>query len=188
MPNQVNEYSLDYDLVYRKIRYPRLEFKTGRLLLILPEGENEEKILTKYSSWIKEKSAVIEEALKASEEKELCERSDQEFKELINNLVERFTEDLGRAPNKLFFRKMNSKWASCSNSKNITINMLLKYLPEKVISYVIYHEMLHLREKKHNEIFWRIIAIGYPEWKSIEQDLLIYWFKIQKICSSGEIR
>lgn len=170
-----------YEVVYRKIRYPRLEFKTGTLLLILPEGASEEDLLIKYASWIKEKSAIIEEALQKSHDKELCVRSNEEFKILAYSLIDDYSEELGQSPSHMFFRRMNSKWASCSKNGNITVNLFLKYLPDRVIAYVIYHEMLHLFEKRHNAIFWRKISEKYPDWEDLEKDLFIYWFVVQKL-------
>ena len=32
--------NINYDVKYRNIKYPRIEFKTGRLELILPIGES----------------------------------------------------------------------------------------------------------------------------------------------------
>ncbi len=32
--------NIKYEIVHRSIKYPRLEFKTGKLLLVLPENYN----------------------------------------------------------------------------------------------------------------------------------------------------
>jgi len=62
---------------------------------------------------------------------------------------------------------------------NITINTTLKYLPENLIEYVIFHEMAHFIERKHNKHFWNIISKKFKNYKKLEKDLLIYWFLIQ---------
>lgn len=173
----------DYSVSYRKVQYPRLEFKTGKLVLILPESEDKEKILARYSTWIKEKKRIIDEALLASEEKDVYHRSDAEFKTIINELIGWYSDYLGKNPGKVFYRNMNSKWASCSRNGNLTINMLLKYLPERLVSYVVYHEMVHLLEKRHNMMFWTKIGEKFPDWKVLENDLLIYWFLVQGECN-----
>ena len=74
---------------------------------------------------------------------------------------------------------MNSKWASCSTQKSLTINTLLKYLPDKLITYVIFHEIAHIQEKKHNEAFWKIINSHFPDYTSKEKELFEYWFAIR---------
>ena len=75
---------------------------------------------------------------------------------------------------------MKSKWASCSIKKNLTFNTLLRYLPNFLIKYVVFHEITHLKEKKHNERFWKIIKKEFKDYQKKEKELLIYWFLIQK--------
>ncbi|MDG6251103.1 M48 family metallopeptidase [Methanocalculus sp.] len=170
----------DYSVVYRNVQYPRLEFKTGKLLLILPEDEDEDKILSRYSSWIEEKKKIINDALVASKDKEIRTVYDTDFKTIVYEFIHQYSDDLGKKPNNVFFRVMNSKWASCSRNGNITVNMLLRYLPERQMSYVIYHEMVHLFEKRHNIIFWNKIEEQFPDWKVLENDLFVYWFLVQR--------
>jgi hypothetical protein len=75
---------------------------------------------------------------------------------------------------------MKTKWASHSKNNNLTVNTLLKYLPNDVIEYIIYHEITHSLERKHNERFWRLINKKFPDYETKEKDLLTYWFLIQK--------
>jgi hypothetical protein len=73
---------------------------------------------------------------------------------------------------------MRTKWASCSAKRNLTINRLSKYLPDSLIRYIIFHEMAHMLEKKHNETFWKIISKKFNNYQQLENDLFIYWFKV----------
>ena len=66
------------------------------------------------------------------------------------------------------------------SQKNITVNTLTKYLPQDLIEYIIYHEIVHSIERRHNEKFWNIITKKYPDYQNKERDLLTYWFIIQK--------
>ena len=75
---------------------------------------------------------------------------------------------------------MKTKWASYSQNNNLTVSTLLKFLPEDLISYVIYHETAHNLERKHNENFWNIINKKFPDHNEKENDLLTYWFLIQE--------
>ena len=74
---------------------------------------------------------------------------------------------------------MKSRWGSCSSRKNISINVYLKYLPEKLIEYVIFHEMAHLVELNHSKKFWNIINSKFPDYKSLENELSVYWFAVK---------
>jgi len=79
---------------------------------------------------------------------------------------------------KIYFRRMKTKWASCSLKGNLTVNTLMKYLPEELIRYVIFHETAHLIERRHNDRFWGIISQKFGNYEKMEQDLFSYWFLI----------
>jgi len=169
---------INYEVKYRKIKYPRLEFKSGELELILPFDESPKDLLEKHRNWVIKKRSFIEECLKASNDKELESREDEEFREIVNYMTEEISENLNVNINQVFFRKMRTKWASCSPRKNLTINTMMKYLPEKLIEYIIYHELAHLIEKKHNERFWDIIEKKFNNSRELEMSLFANWFLI----------
>lgn len=176
---------VDYRVDYRNIKYPRLEFKTGNLLLILPRGEKEETILGKHDKWIYEKNMVIQSALEKSKNKKLeLNRTDEDFSIIVKSFVEQFTNEYNFEINQIIFKKMNSKWGSCTPKRNLMINTLLKYLPTDLIEYVLFHELNHLSERKHNEKFWRRINKKFKNHSELEKDLFIYWFLIQKTVDS----
>ena len=60
------------------------------------------------------------------------------------------------------------------------VNSLLRYLPVHLIDYVVYHEIAHLKERKHNERFWKIIKEKYKDHQKREKELFLYWFLVQE--------
>lgn len=167
---------IEYTTDYRNIKYPRLEFRTGKLQLILPLGyKNEDKILKKHKNWIKYKDNEIKKALILSKKEKLVNRSQKDLKKFILDKINHSKKKI----NKVYFKKMRSKWASLSSNKNLTFNILLKYLPNSLIDYIIFHELNHLRERKHSPAFWNLIKIKYPNYQEKEKELLIYWFLVQ---------
>ena len=170
---------IDYKVSYRNVKYPRLELKTGELLLVLPHGQNPDEIAERHRDWINEKIDLIRASLEDSRDKELFERDDTEFRDLVRMFAETISEELDVSINKIYFRRMKTKWASCSNKANLTVNIFLKYLPEELITYVIFHEIIHLIERRHNDRFWRIISKKFDDYEKMEQDLFSYWFLIQ---------
>lgn len=178
-PQQLN---INYEVNYRNVKYPRLEFKTDNLLLVLPKNyKNEKELIEKHRQWIYKKDFVIKTALKTAKNKELnLDRTDEELKNLINSVAKDLTEECNFKINNIYFRKMKTKWGSYSSKGNLTINTSLRYLPRKLIEYVIFHEMAHSLERKHNERFWKIISRKFNDYPKRERDLLVYWFLIQK--------
>jgi predicted metal-dependent hydrolase len=169
---------INYEVKYRNIKYPRLEFKSGELELILPLDESPKDLIEKHRNWIVKKKNFIEECLKASNNKKLASRNDKEFREIVDKITVEISESLRVKVNRVLFRKMKTKWASCSPKKNLTINTLMRYLPRKLIEYIIYHELTHLIEKRHNERFWDIIEKKFKNFKDLEMSLFANWFLI----------
>ena len=172
----------EHAIIYRNIKHPRLEYKTGTLTLILPKGyNNPEQILQKYQKWIKRKQQIITKAIEEAKTKTLTlNRTNKELRTLANTLIQTYQKELNTKINKIILRKMKTKWASHSKNNNLTINTLAKYLPNDLIEYIIYHETTHAIERKHNQNFWNIITKKFPDYRNKEKDLLTYWFVIQK--------
>jgi len=177
MPN-----TQEYTAVYRNVKHPRLEFKTGTLLIILPKtGWTPEQVLEKYGKWITRKQETINTAIQQTTKTSLIKtRTEKMLRTLVNRYVEAAQKELNTKINKIYFKKMKTKWASHSKNSNLTINTLLKFLPEDLISYIIYHEIAHNIERKHNENFWNLINRKHSDYQTKEKNLLTYWFLIQK--------
>lgn len=61
---QVNGVTLPYRVEQRSVKYPRLEFKAGELLVILPNGwKDETRILEEKKDWISKKHDEIKDIL-----------------------------------------------------------------------------------------------------------------------------
>ena len=169
-----------FEVSFRNIKYPRLEFKTGKLLLVLPFGHSPEVVLKKHKKWIENKEKLIKDYIREAEKRKIFKRENEEFKELIYSVVEKDCKELKERINKIFYRKMKTKWASCSKKRNLTINILMKFLPDYLIEYIIFHEIAHLKERKHNKNFWKIISKKFKNYEEMEKELFIYWFLIWK--------
>lgn len=189
MLKKIKIYDLEvkYDVDYRDIRFPRLEFRTGNLLLVLPKDtKNHKEVIDKHKNWIYKKNSEIISSLQESKNKKLImDRTAEEFRNIVKNKVNQFLSDYNLSINNVSFRSMNSKWASCSSQKVLTINTLLKYLPDKLIEYVIFHEVMHLKERKHNEKFWNLINNQFPNHQKKEKELFLYWFLVQDLIKNS---
>src|SRR4030066_2595793 len=176
MPNPT-----EYPVEYRNVKHPRLEFKTGTLMMILPKaGWTPQQVLEKYGGWITRKQATINTATQQTTEKTITNtRTEKMLKTLVNRYAEAAQKDLNTQIKKIYFKKMKTKGASHSQNNNLTINNLLRFLPEDLIKYIIYHETAHNIERKHNENFWNLIKKNFSDHNAKENDLLTYWFLIQ---------
>ena len=158
----------------RNIMYPRLEFRTGKLELILPIHADEKEILEKYHEWIAEKNTFIQEMLDMAETLPFENRTKEELMQLVKG----FPETRRHADVLIKFRKMSTKWASCSKNRTITLNSLTQYLPEYHLEYILSHEFLHLTIRQHNTLFKDILLRQFPDMERLERELCGYWFKL----------
>ncbi|MBI5229362.1 DUF45 domain-containing protein [Candidatus Micrarchaeota archaeon] len=180
---KVDNMVIPYSVSRRTVKYPRLEFKTGDLVVVLPKGKKSAReVVEKHKNWIREKKQAINDAMLKSRKKRLnFKRSEESFRNLVAKYVREFKEKYGFLAKNIFFRKMNSKWASHSSKGNLTINDTLRFLPERLVRYVLFHELAHSRERKHNKKFWKIVELEFKDHQKMEKELMIYWFILQKV-------
>ncbi len=170
--------NIPHKISHRRIKYPRLEFTTGELHFVLPLNCRHEGLFNKHEKWIQKKRAFIEECLKESEKRELIQRSEDEFKGLVLSLIVKAADELDVSLNNVIFRSMKTKWASFSVQKNLVFNKLARYLPEYLLEYIVYHELTHLKQKRHNDQFWETISRKFKKYQELEKGLFIYWFRL----------
>jgi hypothetical protein len=66
-------------------------------------------------------------------------------------------------------RNQRSRWGSCSVGGTISLNWRLVQAPDSVRDYIIYHELMHLREMNHSDRFWARVAEVCPWWRDAEK-------------------
>jgi predicted metal-dependent hydrolase len=66
-------------------------------------------------------------------------------------------------------RNQRSRWGSCSANGTISLNWRLVQTPEFVRDYIIYHELMHLREMNHSTRFWERVEEVCPFWRDAER-------------------
>ena len=169
---------IPYKTSFRDIQYPRLEFRTGELVLVIPKGEDPKEILRRHKKWVADKIKRIEECRKAARTKDLVQRDDQDFQGLVLQYIDKNSQEVTVKVNRVIFRTLKTKWASISPKKNLTFNTMMRFLPDYLIEYIVFHEIAHLKHKHHNSDFWKMISRRFKNYQDLEEDLFVYWFKL----------
>ena len=84
-------------------------------------------------------------------------------------------DSLNVNPKRIKVRSYKRRWGSCSHDKNISYNWKLIMAPEKIINYVIVHELCHLIHFNHSRDFWNSVSDTLPDYKSSEE-----WLKLNQ--------
>lgn len=227
---RVNGTDLPYRVARRKVRYPRLEFKTGELLVVLPKDwDDEVPLLERKMGWISRKYGEIKGAMERfkslrgnshdllifgnflpvdgngevkvvlGENTFQCNLNDRRqlrrlkvvlrdrLRQELEAIALEYSERFGIEFNRIFIRRQKTKWASCSSRGNLSFNFLLVCLPRELIRYVVCHEVLHLKEKRHNRKFWEEVGREFENFGEMEKRLFEYWFLAQEYSRSTDL-
>jgi len=65
-------------------------------------------------------------------------------------------------------RNQRSRWGSCTADGVISLNWRLVQTPDFVRDYIVYHELMHLREMNHSARFWARVEEVCPGWREAE--------------------
>ena len=181
MRAQTKPVQFPYIVSHRDVKHPRLEFRTGTLLVVLPKGQDETRVLKKHRQWIERKYQFIHDAIDLSATITLESRTKEGFRTQVQEIIGIYSQELGCAPDRVVIKKMCSKWASCSKNRALTINSLGQYLPDMLVEYIVFHEMVHLINRNHDQHFWKCINNKFKDSEDIERNLCVFWFQVQKI-------
>lgn len=87
------------------------------------------------------------------------------FKDSLNRNFELIKDYTNIVP-KLKYRKMKSRWGSCTMPTGIIIlNKNLVKAPIECIDYVMVHELVHLVHQNHSKNFYELLEKIMPNWK-----------------------
>jgi predicted metal-dependent hydrolase len=80
--------------------------------------------------------------------------------------LDRATEIAGYSYSGLDIRGQRTRWASCSSSGRMSFNWRLLLAPERILQYVVWHEVCHLRVLDHSPRFWALLERHWPEYRA----------------------
>lgn len=173
---------IKYKVVKRKIKYPRLELKTGKLIAVIPRDGNFDvsAFVCNHKDWIKNKQNLIKKYSRKRVSLQKQAITKENLRKIIEKFIVKYFLTIKIKPTRIIIKHMKSKWGSCGSNKNLCFNSLLSRLPIKTIEYVVYHEMCHLKHRKHDINFKLLLKRQYDNPEKLETKLFSYWFAINK--------
>jgi len=94
------------------------------------------------------------------------------LKSQIPSLIKKWEKELGVEITDWGVRQMKTKWGSCNtDDRRIWMNLELGKKPKHCLEYVVLHEMIHLKERHHNERFKALLDKHMPGWQSVREEL-----------------
>jgi predicted metal-dependent hydrolase len=171
---------LKYTVIERKVKRVRVEVKFGEVFVVIPVGKLEmaEVIVKQYGSWILDKLAAWEKNAGAESDIILEERTHWDTQVLVERLVNEGARVINKPVAKISFRNMKRRWGSCSSRGELVFNWNLRFLPERLVWYVVWHELCHLRVQSHDARFKALMRTEFSDLRSFDRELSAYFQRI----------
>jgi len=131
-----------------------LEIKTKQNTIVIQSGEK---------SKVEKKGNTVHLCLKDLDSPEaqsitenvLTQIYRHEAKKILPERLRELAVKHGFYYNKITIRDNRRNWGSCSSKNNISLNLQMMKLPDKLIDYILLHELVHTKIKNHGPEFWR---------------------------------
>jgi len=164
-----------------KLRYKKLlyfdgqELTVGRKSYTLQIQQKKRKTSKAAIEQGQKIAIVLSNELKASEQPEvigtlLSRVISHDQKPYIESRIDYYNDlYFQKEINKISLKNNQSNWGSCSTMANINLSSRVLFAPEKVIDYVIVHELTHLEHMNHSKKFWKRVAELDKDYKKSEK-------------------
>ena len=122
----------------------------GRLVVWLPEGKSSpERVKAALTGWYKDHSR-----------KKLREKAT------------RYSKIICVAPASVNIKNFQSRWGNCRPDGKVEFNWKIIMAPNRIVDYVVVHELCHLKQPDHSSLFWREVGQIIPEYQECK-----HWLK-----------
>jgi len=75
-------------------------------------------------------------------------------------------------------RAQRSRWGSCSQQGTISLNCTLMLLDERLVRYLLVHELCHLRHMNHSRRFWHLVGRCEADYEELDRRLARAWSEL----------
>lgn len=90
---------------------------------------------------------------------------------LVKNKINHYNNHYKFNYSRIAIRNQTTRWGSCSSQGNLNFNWRVVWLSDKLVNYLVVHELCHLKEMNHSERFWKLIQETIPDYRIFSQEL-----------------
>jgi predicted metal-dependent hydrolase len=132
----------NYRLKVNRWHFKPVKLVQGRLVVTVPQGTDQPYMV---------RNALVR-WYKSHAESKLQEK------------VARYAEVVGVEPLGMGIKTFKSRWGSCSVKGKIDFNWKIIMAPNRIVDYVVVHELCHLKHHDHSPQFWKLVERVVPDY------------------------
>ncbi|TDL77965.1 M48 family metallopeptidase [Peribacillus frigoritolerans] len=102
----------------------------------------------------------------------------QQCKTIVEKSIKSYQSNFKMKPRSVRIVDSKKNWGTCDAKQQLTFNWKLAMAPQKVIDYVVVHEMCHMVHLNHDRSFWRLVGKIMPGYKEQEHWLAVSSWKM----------
>ncbi|MBN2298123.1 MAG: M48 family metallopeptidase [Deltaproteobacteria bacterium] len=167
-----------------RARRMRITVKPGLIRVSVPRGiplETGRAFAMTHVPWICRQTSRIESRTQVHKEllADLPPITDREkASQMIISRCRELACETGLGFSRITIRDQKTIWGSCSSRNSISLNINLARLPERLMDYVIMHELVHTKIRGHGHDFWDELERYLPDSKSLRRELKKYLLRL----------
>jgi len=102
----------------------------------------------------------------------------QQCKAIVEKSISVYQSNFKTKPRAIRISDSKTTWGTCDSKLQLTFNWRLAMAPQRVIDYVVVHEMCHMVHLNHDRSFWRLVGKIMPDYKEKENWLALSNWKM----------
>lgn len=134
----------NYRLKVETGNFAPVKLLSGRLVVTVPNGTEQPHMV---------RNALVRWYKRQAEQK-------------LTEKVERFAPMVGVEPAGVGIRTFKSRWGSCTARGKLDFNWQIMMAPNRMVDYVVIHELCHLIRHDHSPAFWKEMSRSMPDYES----------------------
>ena len=75
----------------------------------------------------------------------------------LKDKTEHYSKIIGVNPSSVTIKSFKARWGSCSVTAGIQYNWKIIIAPDRIVDYVVIHELCHILHHNHSPAFWKTV-------------------------------
>jgi len=83
----------------------------------------------------------------------------------ISKRIAYFAPKVGVSPSGIAVKDLGYRWAICTRNNLLAFHWKCMMAPPKIIDYMVVHELCHLHQRNHSDVFWNEMDKVMPDYR-----------------------